>query len=515
MTTTEAALPGALRELRAKLSCGTRRGFHVFRYQGDRLLYDLATGSLLAVSEPAMRVLAELESERPLEDFVAGLAPTELEAIGKALEEVVQLHEAGLLRVEPDATPVDRERTIRGLENHHPRKMMLMVQTNCNLACSYCYEVQNGFHATGKRMDLETGKRSVEFLIQRSGPRQDIDITFFGGEPLMNFELVRQLVEYCDARGAELGKRFGYQLTTNCTLLNDEMIAFLVKHEFGLMLSIDGPPELHDIHRKHLGGAGSGAVALENARRLVAAQRKAGVREAMIRATMTHENHDARALTAFFTAQGFSRIMLGASDGRGGERESWDIQVDDVALLHEQHEASVEEYLAWIDGRGPRPDDHKQIDRNLGPILDALRQPDPTPRIGCGVARNMQAITRDGKIYPCHRYVGDEPFQLGTLEEGLDPAKVRAYYDALMRVKEEHCSHCWARITCGGQCPWHISTRSGEVLNPDTESCDAIRRGHERQLWLVHQLQKRGRLPESDSEEMRGEIERETEGDPS
>src|SRR5262249_9793619 len=146
------------------------------------ILYDILTGSLLELSEPALRVLRAIESDRPLEEFVSSLDPAEHAELIAATQDLEQLREVGLLRAEADATPMDRERVIRGLEDHHPRKMMLMVQTNCNLACSYCYEVQNGFHSTGKRMDYETGKRSVEFLIQRSGPRKDIEVTFFGGE---------------------------------------------------------------------------------------------------------------------------------------------------------------------------------------------------------------------------------------------------------------------------------------------------------------------------------------------
>jgi uncharacterized protein len=480
---------------------GPRPSYHVFEYQGDRLLYDLLTGTLLLLSPSSFRLLAEIETRAPAREILAKYSDEETAALQAIIDEVGAIHSAGLLRSEHETTPHERAKAIRGLMAHRPRKMMLMVQSNCNLACSYCYEVVNGFHKTGKRMDFETGRRSIEFLIRRSGNRRDIEVTFFGGEPLLNFPLIRQLVDYCRSREAETGKHFTYQITTNCTLLDDEIIAYLVEHKFSVMASIDGPPELHDIHRKDLGGGGSGAIAVENAKRLVIAQRRAGVREAMIRATMSHENHDGRVLSEYFAAQGFTRVMLGASDGRVGERAPYDIQLEDIADLHSEHEQSLVNYLSWLDGTGPRPNNAGQVQRNLGPILRALQEPNTEPQIGCGVARNMQAITRDGKIYPCHRYAGDDAYQLGTLEDGLDPAKVHSYYDALFKVKEEHCSRCWARITCGGQCPWRISKVTGEILHPDVESCNGIRSGHERQLWFAHQLQRRGQLMEPASEE--------------
>jgi uncharacterized protein len=155
---------------------------------------------------------------------------------------------------------------------------MLLVQTSCNLRCSYCYEVQSGFHAKGRAMDLDTARRAVELLIQRSGERPELEITFFGGEPLMSFGLIQEVVSYCRGRGAELGKRFYFQLTTNAVLLDDPKIEFLVAHEFSVMVSLDGPPELNDLHRVDLGGRGTGERALANARKLVAAQRAAGIR---------------------------------------------------------------------------------------------------------------------------------------------------------------------------------------------------------------------------------------------
>lgn len=474
-----------------------RPPYHAFEHKGSRLLYDLHSGSLIELSEVAFALLRGLESARPVEELAGELARLAPDDPIRVVEEVRLLRQEGFMRNEAPLTEQQRRNHLRGLMSHKPRKMMLMVQSNCNLKCTYCYEVLSGFHATGKRMEFEAAQRSVEHLIRRSGNRRDVEITFFGGEPLLNYPLIEQVVAYCHEREQQLDKTFHYQITTNCTLLTDEMIEFFVRERFGAMVSLDGPPELNDIHRVDLGGAGTGALALANAKKLVAAQKAAGLRPAMVRITMTHENHDARALERYFSQQGFERVMVGASDGRADKKESWDLGEEDAQEMHAGGEQFLDDYLAWIDGIGPKPDSAESAPRNLHTILEALRTPDTGPRIRCGVGRNMQAITRDGKIYPCHRYAGEDAFLLGTVEGGIDENRLRSYYESIVDVKEKHCSHCWARVTCGGQCPWYISKSDGTVIGPDEESCNGIRRGHERLLWLAHQLRRRGKLPET------------------
>lgn len=501
MIATAPALEDRLEQLAAALRPSKRPSFHAFECEDDRLVYDLLSGSVLEVSQPALQLLQGIEARLAPAQILASVqlegesAEAREEALNALVDELYCLHDAGFLRTEDTSRVAEVERLVaESLMAHSPRKMMLMVQSNCNLACTYCYEVQSGFHSTGTRMDYETGVRSVEFLIQRSGRRRDLEVTFFGGEPLLNFELIQQLVDYCKSREPETGKRFCYQITTNATLLSDEMLAYLVEHEFSVMVSIDGPPDKNDLYRVDLGGRGTGAKAIANAKRLVAAQREAGVREAMIRVTLAHGNSDSGAVDRYLRQQGFRRIMLGASTGRATQKGEWDLQADDLEAMSASAGESVREYAAWIAGEAPRPEGASQLERGIQHLLPSLTHPSTEPSIRCGVGRNMQAITRDGKIYPCHRYAGEDAHQLGTLEEGVDPDKLRAYYDSLLAVKEEHCAKCWARITCGGQCPWYISEENGSIVHPDEESCAGIRKGHERVLFLIHRLRKAGRL---------------------
>lgn len=183
--------------------------------------------------------------------------------------------------------------------------------------------------------------------------------------------------------------------------------------------------------------------------------------------------------------------MLGAANGRVSERGEWDIDESDSAELEDGFTKLVDDYADWLDGKRPAPPGAVSMPRNLNKIKNALEHPDSAGSIGCGVGRNMQAITKDGKIYPCHRYAGEDNFLLGTVENGLSREKVEEYYRSVLSLKDDHCSKCWARITCGGQCPWYISSSDGTVGHPDEQSCNGIRSGHEKQLWLLHRINKK------------------------
>ena len=488
--------------LASRLRGQKRPTFHTFEYRGDMLLYDLLSGTLLQLSRPTYLVLNGIEHKYS-EEVVKRQFQAEgiLDSIDAVVSTLNSLADEGMFREEPSPTPRQRARTIKSLMSHRPRKMMLMVQTNCNLKCSYCYEVLSGFHSTGKSMSLDAGKRSVDFLITRSGSRKDIEITFFGGEPLMNFPLIKELVDYSRTKGTEVGKSLYFQLTTNATLLTDEVIEFLVRHDFTIMVSLDGPPELSDIHRKDLAGKGVASKAIENALRLVSAQRAAGQRPAMIRATMTHENHDSRSLYAYFKSLGFTRVMLGVSNGRATEKGPWDVQGEDILDLSAGLDTLIDDFVRSIDENSTPPPGAESIPRNLSRLRAALDNPSVSPSIGCGVGRNMQAFSASGNIYPCHRYAGEDSFLLGSVDKGIDAARLRKYYKDVLDVKEDHCSKCWARFTCGGQCPWYISKATGEVGHPDEESCNGIRQGQEKQLWLINELAKRQMLHVASVEE--------------
>ena len=249
---------------------GERPKFHAFEARGEWLLYDSGSGTILAVEAGVGRLLAAVEAGAG-EERIAQLALEEGVTIEALNEELLELYVLGLFRAEEAETPLDRKRMLAALRGHKQRNLMLMVHTSCNLACSYCYELGTGFHGSGGAMGIERAIELVEDYIERSGKRRQLAVTFFGGEPLLNFPVVQQVVEYLERRGEELGKSFSWSLTTNGTLLSDEHIAYLVRKGFTVMVSLDGDPKKADRHRVDRAGKGATARALDGAERLVRA----------------------------------------------------------------------------------------------------------------------------------------------------------------------------------------------------------------------------------------------------
>jgi uncharacterized protein len=461
-----------------------RTTYHCYSYRGDDLVYDIATGSVLAPDRATFVLLRGLEQAWDDERILAEVAAvTGAASLAEIAREVGLLHRLGMFQLTPLDSPQTRDRDVQNLLGHHARKMMLLVQTSCNLHCTYCYEVSSDFHFSQKgKMNLETAKKCVDALVVRSANRPRVEITFFGGEPLANFPLVEQVVAYCGELAESTGKEFSYLMTTNATLLDAHKIEFLVANRFAMMVSLDGPPETSDQVRKDLGGKGVAEKATANAQALVAAQVEAGLRPALIRATMSHLNHDKEAIEEYFSEHGFDRTMLGTSTGRAHAKTEADLTAEDIGELANQQDVRIDRYVTWLEGKGPAPH-RSELERGLNWVAGKLESGEGA-RIGCGVGRNVLAQTADGTYYPCHRYAGEEAYELGNLETGLDRGRLERFYRELLDGYDGHCSKCWARVLCGGQCAHYVSRPDGTIGEPDEQSCNDIRTGMEKLLWL-------------------------------
>lgn len=414
-------------------------------------------------------------------------------ALQQVILETEGLYRLGLFQLESLDTAEYRASELRAYHNHHPKKLMLLVQTSCNLKCAYCYEVKGGFHNSipNRSMTMDSARASIDMLVRRSGKRVDLEVTFFGGEPLINFKTVKDVVEYCKQLEGSTPKRFAFSMTTNATLMTQEVIDFLVAHKFAVMISLDGRPETSDQVRMDLGGRGVGERATANAKALISAQVSAGLRPAMIRATLSHDNHDARDVELYFHEQGFSRTMVGTSMGRAHAKTSADLDQADIRDLHTNLDESIDEYIQWMTGQGPPPMGHG-LERGLRDMAEKLSGGPPKASVGCGVGRNMLAHTADGKIYPCHRYAGEEAYIVGSNRDGIDEARLNEFYSQILAVYDQHCSGCWARALCGGQCAHYISRPDGQVSVPDKASCDSLRTAFEKRLWLYGKVKAKG-----------------------
>lgn len=475
-----------------KVISSGRIGFHAYELEGEGVVYCLYIGAALRVPIEVARLLVMIEANRlSWGADVSREVSSQLarESADSSIGLAERMARAGYFTVrgvqKPDGALIAAE-----LAQGGSRKMMLLVNSGCNMACGYCYERIAGVHARGSEMTLDMAMKSVRRLVSISGGARDLEVTFFGGEPLLSLGLIRKVVEKIREGEKEWGKRFTFSLTTNGTLLTDDAIDFLVGESFSVMLSVDGPPEENDKWRTLKGGRGTGRQVIQNAMALVGKQREAGQAPLCIRATMAPGNSDMDRITEYFKSMGFERVMVGAAHGRGGEYGEWDLRPGDwEAHGGRTPRARILEYLEWKEGRlESLPVGAEQVEAGLAQLAEKLESPVENWGMKCGAGAGMQAITPEGKVYPCHRYVGEDAYVLGSVDDGKLEGSRRAYFGKVLGAKIESCAGCWARISCGGPCAWQASSSTGASLAPSNELCDAIRATQEVQLYVLSRI---------------------------
>lgn len=453
---------------------------HTFHLFDESFAFDSESGALCKMDDTALKVLElwrEKAGEAPAHEELAALAAREgqdLRELQGASEEIAALKREKIFfcsrpNVKPEQIYPDEPRI---------KAMCLHICHDCNLRCRYCFAGTGDF-GTGKRsmLDEKTGKAAIDFLIRESGPRRNLDIDFFGGEPLMNWPLVKELVRYCEEEGPKHGKDIRLTITTNAVLLDDEKIDFINEHFKNVVLSIDGRKEVHDHMRPDAGGHGSWERVVKNIRKLVA---KRGDQDYFLRGTYTAYNKD------------FSRDVLALAEIAPqlsiepvvcAPDLPWALRDEDLPQLKEEYEKLAK---AMLERRKAGQEIHF-----FHFMIDGVNSPCLYKRLkGCGVGTEYCAVTPEGDIYPCHQLVGEEEFVLGNvLEGGLDSsAKTRViqatFRDLLTQIDEEPCSECWARYYCGGGCAangWHAT---GSLRGKDEFSCELLRKRIECALWL-------------------------------
>jgi uncharacterized protein len=463
---------------------------HCFQFEGRRFGYFPRTADLVALTEPAHLALAAIEagesSGRAVEQVTERFGP---EAGQRARADLSQLEEHGYLRPEVELGDAEKQREWKSLLMHQPRNLMFFVTEACNLKCTYCYELNQGVHASPAMLKQVDAHEIIDRYFGSSG-RDALTITFFGGEPLLNFKVVRDSTLYALQKGKELGRQVGFTMTTNLTLLTEEIADFLAEHQFHVMVSLDGDREGNDRYRRTVKGEGTYDTVVANLRLLIAKMRAAGVRLPKIRATLTAENSDPVGVEEHLRSLGTHLVEIGDTHGTvAGGVKAFDVNSTSAAKARAGVELEVARILEELEREPSRmPHVPHSIVRGLQRIHEEIARRDAhdavRPKL-CGVCRNMKAVTPKGDLYPCHRYVGMEAFRFGNIHEGgLDREKERRYYSDIYSAFAEKCVSCWARHLCGGQCPWYLSRPDGSVSAPDDASCDSIRAGLQSRMGL-------------------------------
>lgn len=420
------------------------KAYHLFRLADAHFAYHIPAGRFIAISPGAYEFLrARQEGESPVPD-------------AQLRDDIAKLEEAGFFdEAEPpilsdaefDAEVADKLAAPRN-------SVFLSVASGCNLACRYCYcgTCRDKLPNQGL-MPEETALRAVDALFRDADPGKDVRITFFGGEPLLNKPAIRSVVKRSRELAKARGTNAGFSITTNATLIDDETAALLTDFNFGLMVSLDGPKELHDAQCPARGGDGSFELAAKGIRTLMKRRK-----QVTVRCTMAHPAPDAMRLIRFFQDFGFTRVVLGTVRNPTFPSECDFTKEDDEAF----DRCMEREILPWMiaerkAGREPIYDPFDEIAAFQG----EENHPEKVPAMRCGACHGSMAASPDGTLYPCHRFVGMGAWAIGTLDAGPDMEKCKAFWRSYRACMKGECAQCWAYRVCGGPCPWEIARADG------------------------------------------------------
>ena len=331
------------------------------------------------------------------------------------------------------------------------KALCLHVAHTCNLNCEYCFAGQGKYHGEDALMSFEVGKQALDFLVKNSGTRKNLEVDFFGGEPLVNFDVVKQLVKYARSIEKEVGKHFRFTLTTNGVLLDDDVIDFLNKEMNNVVLSLDGRKEVNDAKRKTLNGQGSYDIIVPKFQNFV---KKRGDKEYYMRGTFTRNNLD-------FTNDIFHMLDLGFKELSiepvvSKPDTDYALREEDLSLIYEQYEILAKEMIKRRREKNPFTFYHYMIDLSGGPCI--------YKRItGCGSGTEYLAVTPNGDFYPCHQFVGDKNFLMGNVKDGITNTKLRDEFKLCNVYSRKECENCWAKLYCSGGCAANSFHTTGSI----------------------------------------------------
>lgn len=389
----------------------------------------------------------------------------EVAQITRSLDDAVRLRTAGFMR-----TPVNRlpdEVKERQLEHRFstPRtRLELALAESCNLACTYCYCSAVRDMPNRGLMSEEVAREAIDWLFEASDDEPELAITLFGGEPLTNKATFQFVMDYSDALAKDRGKVIRYSMTTNGTLLDDMVIHYIKKHNFGLMVSLDGPPEIHDAQCPTQGGGPSFEMATKGIKKLMRRRRRVTVR-----CTVTNARPNMLALVKYFEEFGFTRIVLGPAQNPPCPSPA-DCSHEDLMDFQRQKE---EDLLPWMfdalrNGRIPPWFPYGSILAAPEPDPDTIK---PLSLFRCGACRGTMTVGADGRLYPCHRFVGMRNFVIGHICTGPDAEMAKDFWRRYDTAIDDHCSKCWARRLCNRPCPWVVAQQNGGFKMQSSRRC--------------------------------------------
>ena len=441
---------------------------HQYKLFGYNIVLDVASGSLHVVDDATYDIISMFE-EHSEDEIVAAILEkykddpevTEPE-VRQCCAEIEKLREAGKLFTEDTfegKAGVLKEKT-RGVV----KALCLHIAHTCNLNCDYCFASQGKYHGERAVMSFEVGRRALDFLVENSGGRRNLEVDFFGGEPLMNFEVVKQLVAYARSIEKEKNKNFRFTLTTNGMLIDDDVIDFANREMSNVVLSLDGRKEIHDRHRVDYAGKGSFDRIVPKFKRLVDAR---GGKNYYMRGTFTHENPDFLEDIKVMLDLGFSELSM--EPVVCAEGDPAELTREDLPIVLDQYEKLAELMIEREREGRPFTFYHYMIDLTGGPCI--------YKRIsGCGSGTEYMAVTPWGDLYPCHQFVGEEKYRLGDIYSGVTNTAAQCEFSECNVYARPECRDCWARLYCSGGCAANAYHSTGSVKGVYKYGCELFKK---------------------------------------
>lgn len=441
---------------------------HQYQLGGYNIVLDICSGSIHVVDEVAYDIISIFENHdketviNKISDKYSERDDVSASDIEECYAQVVALRDSGKLFAPDTFEPVAGH--LKAKTSGVIKALCIHIAHTCNLNCSYCFASQGKYHGDRAMMRLEVGKRALDFLVENSGSRHNLEVDFFGGEPLMNFDVVKQMVEYARSIEKEHNKNFRFTLTTNGMLIDDNVIDFVNREMSNVVLSLDGRKEIHDRYRVDYTGKGSWETIVPKFQKLV---KERGGKNYYMRGTFTHANPDFLNDIQQMLDLGFTELSMEPVVCAPGDLS--ELTQDDLPIVLEQYE-KLAELMRKRDKEGkPFTFYHYMIDLTGGPCI--------YKRIsGCGSGTEYMAVTPWGDLYPCHQFVGDEQFKLGDIWNGVtNTQKVEEFASCNVYARPE-CHDCWAKLYCSGGCAANAYHSTGDIKGVYKYGCELFKK---------------------------------------
>lgn len=442
---------------------------HRFKLLDQNIVLDVNSGSVHVFDDLSYEILDLIEKGKSLEEIYSIFNDKDSSLIKEVIDEIILLKESGSLN-SPKLNFIDTSKMYKGV-----KALCLHIAHDCNMKCKYCFASSGDYRIKRTLMSFEVGKKAIDFVIKNSNDRKNIEVDFFGGEPLMNFNVVKEIVEYARSKEKEFNKNFRFTITTNGLLLNDDNMEFINKNISNIVLSIDGRKSVNDNMRSCVTGEGSYDIILPKIKEMVKRRKSENY---YVRGTFTRDNLDFSNDVLHLANEGFDQISV--EPVVANKDSNIDLREEDLPKIFDEYEKLAIEYVKRNKKGKGFNFFHFMMDLDGGPC-GAKRV------YGCGAGFDYVAVTPEGDIYPCHQFVGVEDFKIGNIDSGITNMDVCNKFVQNNVDSKTECIDCWAKYLCSGGCNANGYFFEGDISKPYSIACKLQKKRIECALWIKTQ----------------------------